>query len=242
MRIVSPVILILGILCIWSCDKEVYASGADKKAQNYTVSKTDVNRIICPAAIKEVIFSEEKGLTSKVVGNEVFIKFPVTMIINQETLEKTTTYSSSSAEVFLVCGEETYNLILTPAKISSQTIEIQSTTQQINEINGKDTEEMLGALIGLAIENDIPGSFKTTDKNISYNLHNKFRKLDVIYRKVSKGSGYVIKEFHIYSPDEVAILPVELLSFPEVENALAVCLTSEKFKGWVRGFVIEASR
>lgn len=241
MKKLLPVIF-MAVVCIYSCDKKVYAQEVKHSAEKFTLSKSDVNRIICPAPIKDVIFSEEKGLTSKVVGNEVFIKFPVTIIVNQETMEKTTTYSNTSAEVFLVCGGETYNLILTPAKIAAQTVELKPKTPLINELKGKDTEEILGALIGLAIEDDMPGSFKTEDKNISYKINRLGGNLDVIFRKVSKGGGFEVKEFHIYSPVEITMLPTELMGFPDITKPLAITLTSEKFKGWVRGFVIEASK
>lgn len=215
----------------------VFSYAADK----YKVSMKDVNRIICPEEITEVVFSEEKGLISKVSGRELFIKFPVTITIDQETGSKNYDYSNEDAEVFIVCGE-TYNLNLKPAKILSQTITIEPKIGQISEFKGKDAEELLGALMTLAIERSLPVAFKVSEKNISHSLSRGDMTLNVIYKKVSVGGGYLIREYQIYSGNEITLTPLELVSFPDVTKPLAISLTSETFKGWIRGFVIEAAQ
>lgn len=219
-----------------------FPSSAQDRAAVYTVSRSDVNRIICPGAVTDVIFSEEKGITSKVVGNDVFVKFPVTVSVDQETMEKRVLYGNNAAELFLVCGGVTYNTILKPADIPSQTIKIEPKEQEVNELKGKDTEEVLGVLIGFAVDGSFPKSFRMSEHNASYDIARNGGKLTVLYRRLWSGGGYNVREFHIYSGSEITLMPVELIGFPEVKKPLAVSLTAEKFKGWTRGFIIEAAK
>ena len=41
------------------------------------LSNSDINRVICPVDIKDVIYSEEKGLTVNLSGKNAFVKFLV---------------------------------------------------------------------------------------------------------------------------------------------------------------------
>jgi len=206
----------------------------------YKVSMTDVNRIICDDAISEVIFSEEKGLITKVSGNEVFVKFPVTIIIDSVDGTKETLYSDSSAEVFLVCGNSTHSLILSPAKIPAQTISLISAVNT-NSIDGgsRDEEELLSELMILAIEDRIPASFKDEIFNDVKRLNRGDVELTIIKKRSSIGQGYTISEYHLHSSKEVTLVPTELISLAGVSNPAAILLTAETFSGWARGFVIE---
>lgn len=211
-------------------------------AETFTVSMTDVNRIVCPEAVKDVFFSEEKGLISKVSGTDVFIKFPVTIVVDQQTGDKTTKYSNQNAEVFLVCGGSTRSLLLKPARISAQTIILKQEINDlgsIEEFKGKDEEEILSALMKAAIENRIPSGFKDTRKNEVWDIERGGAKIKVVYHKEYFGSGYKVKEFRIHSLYQITILPPELTSFRGVSNPAAAMLTAENFTGWTRAFVIE---
>lgn len=232
--------LILILLAVLSLCNTVYSATVNN-VKIYSASKMDVNRIICPAPVTDVIFSEEKGLVTKIVDNELFVKFPVQITINQEAQEKIVTYAEQNAELYIICEDATYNIILKPSIIPSQTIIIEADKKDTasKEIlnQGKETEEILSLLIKRAIENDLPKSFQVINKNKRYDLS---RGITVIYRSESIGAGYSVKEYHIYSPLETTILDTELLTFPEVNNPLAMSITSEYFLGWVRAFVIEA--
>ena len=93
-----------------------------------------------------------------------------------------------------------------------------------------------------AIENDLPSGFKKMKKNVQRIENRKGTKLKIIYSAEYVGHGYFLREYHLFSPTELTILPVEVASFQEVVSPAAVLLTFEKFKGWSRAFVIERSR
>lgn len=206
----------------------------------YNLSMTDVNRIICTDNIKDVVFSEEKGLITKVSGKEVFVKFPVTIMLDQETGVKETVYTRDSTELFLVCGEATYSLLLKPVKIPAQTINLKATTSTVDiEAQSKDQEDTLTSLMKLAIEDKLPKSFKRSSYNVVKKIPRVDAELTVIYKQSFIGSGYTIKEYHIHSTKEVTLFPTELIAFKGVKNPAAALLTSEHFRGWSRGFIIE---
>lgn len=211
-------------------------------SETYTVSMTDVNRIVCPDTVKDVFFSEEKGLISKVSGTDVFLKFPVTITIDQETQEKTTSYSTQAAEVFLVCGETTHSLILKPAKIPAQTIILKPEAEPVSkmpEYRGKDEEEILAGIMKAAIEDRLPVGFKKVKKNIVTEQLRSGGTLKVVYWQEHAGHGYRVKEYHLFSPVEITLLPAEAAAFKGVNNPAAILFTAETFKGWSRAFVIE---
>lgn len=212
-------------------------------AERYTLSRSDVNRIVFPAEITDVIVSEEKGLIRKAVGTDLYIKFPVVTQIDQETGAKQTTYSELPAEIYVVTNNAvTHKLLLVPAKTDSKVIEIAPDVTEIPELKGKDIEELVGSLFSLAIEGTLPKAFKVSDKNESYKIRRGNHDLTIVYRKVSEGGGYRIREFHIYSPISMSMLPEELAGFRQVESPVACVLTSEQFSGWVRGFVMERTK
>lgn len=85
------------------------------------MSATDLNRINCPAEIKDALTSTEKGVIVKIAGKDAFVKFKVI-----KTPEGKMKYSTTPTEIFVVCGENTYSLIALPKKIPSQIIRLGS--------------------------------------------------------------------------------------------------------------------
>lgn len=213
-------------------------------SDTFNVSMTDVNRIVCREAVKDVFFSEEKGLVTKISGNDLFVKFPAAVVIDQQTGDKTTKYSNTPAELFLVCGDTTYSLVLKPTGIPARTIMLKSKSSTVDksaEFKGKDEEEILSALMKAAIEERIPEGFKETIKNTAWDTQRSGVNVRIVFYREYSGSGYTVKEFRIYSPVRITILPPEVIGFHYVSNPAAAMLTSETFSGWSRAFVIERS-
>ena len=208
----------------------------------YTISRTDVNRIICDDEISEVIFSEEKGLITKTSGKEVFIKFPVNIIVDAQDGSRETIYSDDTAEVFLVCGNTTHSLILKPSNVPAKTITLVEeglSSKRVHDGDSRDEEELLANLMVLAVNEEVPKTFK---KEVINKLE-RFKRGDVEITFIKKnkyvGQGYTISEYHIHSSSEVTLLTTELISFSRIVTPAALLLTAESFKGWIRGYVIE---
>lgn len=82
------------------------------------LSNRDINRIVCPGRINDLIFSEEKGLTGHFSDNNAFIKFKI------EQLGSEKRYASAESELFVVCDGMVYTLIVTPKDMPSATIRL----------------------------------------------------------------------------------------------------------------------
>lgn len=128
-------------------------------ATHVRLSSTDVNRIVCPSDIHDVVFSKEKGVDVKVNGRNAFVKF----LVKKEPDGKEI-HSKTPTELFVVCGGDVYTLITQPARIPSQTVRLSSGSEKRIEEN----LELMGSLpfekkvldiIRSMYTGDIPDSF-----------------------------------------------------------------------------------
>ncbi|EKD39762.1 MAG: hypothetical protein ACD_75C00302G0014 [uncultured bacterium] len=112
---------------------------AEGKADNLTappevptaieLSNRDINRIVCPGRINDLIFSEEKGLTGHFAENNAFIKFKI------EQLGDERSYAEDPSEIFVVCDNSVYTLIATPKDIASVTLRLTAAPQKALHAN-----------------------------------------------------------------------------------------------------------
>lgn len=86
------------------------------------LSNRDINRIVCPGPMNDLIFSEEKAMTGHFVGNNGFIKFKI------EDFGDDYIYADTQSELFVVCNNAVYTLLVTPADIPSVTLRLASPT------------------------------------------------------------------------------------------------------------------
>ena len=86
------------------------------------LSNMDINRIVCPGPMNDLIFSQEKGLTGHFSGNNAFIKFKI------EDAGEEYIYADTQSELFVVCKNAVYTLLVTPTDITSVTLRLASPT------------------------------------------------------------------------------------------------------------------
>ena len=84
------------------------------------LSNVDINRIVCSGPMTDLIFSREKGMTGHFSGNNAFVKFKI------EDRGGEYIYADEQSELFVVCNNTVYTLIVTPTKIPSVTIRLAS--------------------------------------------------------------------------------------------------------------------
>ena len=82
------------------------------------LSNMDINRIVCPGPMNDLIFSREKGMTGHFSGNNAFIKFKI------EDIGEELIYADTQSELFIVCDNTVYSLLVTPAEIPSVTLRL----------------------------------------------------------------------------------------------------------------------
>ncbi|MFZ2633650.1 MAG: type-F conjugative transfer system secretin TraK [Desulfosalsimonadaceae bacterium] len=159
-------------------------------------SNRDVNRIICQAGpIKDVVFSQEKGISVKTSASNAFVKFLMSGDENAGGL----TYSDTPSEIYVVCGpdNDVYTLIAEPRNIPAQTIELASRKKDIQKtislFDGLAFEKKIILMISLAYKNDTDS---LTVKPVNTPL-NVFRDMDVLFSRqiTADGEGLTVNEY-----------------------------------------------
>lgn len=189
------------------------------------LSSSDLNRISCPAEIKEALTSTEKGVTIKITGKDAFVKFKVTKRGDKMV------YSSTPTEVYVVCGDETYSMIAFPQRIPSQTIRLSSGKEKkikenISLYSGLPFEKKLLKVIREVFTEQIPDSYTVTREVKRFDAYKEIRV--TLRRTVDiEGEGLRVKEYEValkegilqFKMNEKMFIRTEL-----AENPVAVSL------------------
>jgi conjugal transfer pilus assembly protein TraK len=160
------------------------------------MSNSDVNRVSCGDSIVDALSSEEKGLIIKVVGKDAFLKFKVL-----KTPEGKIKYSQTPTEVFIVCGDSTYNLVAYPKKVPSKTVHLGSGTK--NRIKANQSifaslpfEKKIMRAIKDVYTEQMPDSYQVTKVNETVGNYKEFSVRH--HRSIQiEGEGLTIYEFEL---------------------------------------------
>ncbi len=126
------------------------------------LSNRDINRIVCPGPMNDLIFSQEKAMTGHFSGNNGFIKFKI------EDSGTEYLYADTQSELFVVCSNAVYTLLVTPADIPSVTLRLASPNgdtfkKNINHYQKMPLEKQALLLIREAYHGDYPASYRISD-------------------------------------------------------------------------------
>jgi conjugal transfer pilus assembly protein TraK len=161
------------------------------------LSNRDVNRIICQnGPIKDVIYSQEKGISIKTGSNNAFVKF----LISTNPMAADLTYSETPSEIYVVCGDDNtvYTLIAEPKNIPAQTIELASSKKAIKKtlslFEGLAFEKKVILLIQSAYRHDVVDDLTVKIINQPIDV---FREMDVLFGRqiVADGEGLTLNEY-----------------------------------------------
>lgn len=133
------------------------------------LSNRDINRIVCPGPMKDLIFSQEKAMTGHFSGNNGFIKFKI------EDSGSEYVYADTQSELFVVCNNAVYTLLVTPADIPSVTLRLASPSgdtfkKNINHYQKMPLEKQALLLIREAYHGDYPASYRISDSTRTVSL------------------------------------------------------------------------
>jgi len=202
------------------------------------LSSSDANRIVCSQEIKDVIFSGEKGVSVKAVGKNAFVKFRITRKDDKDV------YSSTPTELFVVCGENVFNLIGIPRRIPSQTIRLVAGSEKIRlnaALYGSlPFEKKVIAVIKSVYTGDIPEGFSMHTANIKLPL---FRDMDLTQVRSFRveGEGLAVNEFRVSSKkagEEMKIREKDFLSESVAEKPVGIALDRLSLKPGESGRLI----
>ncbi len=169
-------------------------------ATHVRLSSTDVNRIVCPSEIKDVVYSKEKGVEVKVSDRNAFVKFLV-----KTTPTGKEEHSSTPTEFFVACGGDVYTLIATPVRIPSKTVRLSTGAEKRIKQNAALFESLpfenkVLTIIEKMYTGDIPESFlvKTLNRPVLSMLGDlKGLAISLIRTIDIEGEGLRGKEFSL---------------------------------------------
>lgn len=212
--------------------------------QKAMLSRSDVNRIVCRDTIKDVVFSDEKGVTVKYAGNSAYVKFQYVKAGDEIR------YSTTPTELHIVCGDTTFSLVAVPGGVPTQTIRLKSgkaarMQENLALFRDDSTKKKVLELIRRVYSDDLPGSF--TIRRETLPPIPLFRNLMVTLNRsiIIDGEGVVVKEFWIVpSMDGIELDERDFLKKEISSNLVAIAFEPGKLKPAkgerVRLFVVES--
>jgi len=126
------------------------------------LSNMDINRIVCSGPMTDLIFSQEKGMTGHFSGNNAFIKSKI------EDMGGEYIYADEQSELFVVCNNTVYTLIVTPMDIPSVTIRLASSKgdsfrKNIAHYKNLPLEKQALQIIREAYDGAYPSSYRVSE-------------------------------------------------------------------------------
>lgn len=206
------------------------------------LSSSDINRIICPTQIKDIVYSKEKGITVKLSGSNAFVKF---LVHRKDGRDQ---YSSVPTELFVVCGDDIYNLIAVPKRIPSQTVQlapgrVDALKKNIAVYGDLPLEKKVVTILRQIYTDKVPDSITSQSVNRKYEL---FRHLNLIHVKTFTvdGEGLIVKEFRATVSDDAKGVYLREKDFvrPEIASriiAVSIDTLDLKKDDMARIFVVE---
>ena len=213
------------------------------------ISNRDINRFTCEGGrpVKDVIYSEEKGLAHEKKNDDAFLK----LLVARDGYGKLK-YKKDPVEIYVLCGSEatTYSLIGIPADIPAQHIKLAAPNEKIKKnvslFQGMPFEKKISLIMKQAYLADFPDSYtlKEKDDDISINIKGIAAKLKMVVR--IEGEGLQVKIFNLMLKKQIDnefINVTEKLFLSQVysKKPVAITLESQKIKSGrvTRLFVIE---
>jgi conjugal transfer pilus assembly protein TraK len=205
------------------------------------LSAREINRIVCPGQMSDLIFSEEKGLTGHFSGNNAFIKFTA------EEVGGKLKYSKEPSEIYAVCNGSVYTIIGAPAEINAVTVRLalpksETVEKNIARYKNMPLEKQALQLIKEAYDGVFPSSYQVIDKKQPVHL---CPDLDLVRQQVVEieGVGLRLKAFKATSRLTTDLELVEKTFLTAAVGnpilAVAIELHNLKPKQSTRVFVVE---
>jgi conjugal transfer pilus assembly protein TraK len=206
------------------------------------LSSTDVNRFVCPGPIKDVMFSQDKGIKVKIAGENAFVKFQA-LKKGQEVL-----YSKTPSEFYIVCDGDVYSMIGMPRQIPAQTVRLSSGLKKKIEKNlslfaGLPLEKKVLKLVKQAYTGDLPESYTVRRLEKQMDLFNQawlIAKRDILV----EGEGLGVREYAVSLKDgegQWRLSEKDFLRSSLTRNPLAVAIEEPLLGpgGSTRVFIVE---
>lgn len=208
---------------------------------NVQLSNRDINRIICPGPMSDLIFSEEKGISGHFAGNNAFVKF------RAEDTNGVLAYANMASELFVVCNGAVYTLIADPQDIPSVTINLVAPSKEglqknIEHYKNMPLEKQVLQVIREAYEATYLPSYKVTKEEIPMPMCGDLSITQTITLDV-EGVGLRLMEYRAINTtgNDIEIREKDFLDMDYSEAMIAVAIEDHVLppQGATRIFVVE---
>jgi conjugal transfer pilus assembly protein TraK len=203
------------------------------------LSNRDINRVVCPGPMSDLIFSKEKGMTGHFSGNNAFVKFTI------EDKNGKLIYAQEPSELYAVCNGSVYTIIATPTAIDAVTVRLampksDSIDKNFARYRNMPVEKQALQIIREAYNGTYPSSYRVTEKREPLAL---CRDLDVALQEYVEvdGVGLRLKEYKVSAKNSADVDEKTFLSSKVSDSILAVAVEEHKLKSGqsTRVFVVE---
>lgn len=190
------------------------------------VSNTDVNRIVSPEPIKDVVYSKEKGLLVHFIGKNAFIKFVI-----KRNADGSYTYIQQPAEIYVVTPDAVYTIIVSPQNIAGRTIRLSGGNLKKISANKQmfvqlPYEKKLIKIIKAVYKNNIPYTWDVVHpQNPKPIVINDFLFVTPLTLVSIEGTGFSLKEYKVTSPMNMRISENDFITVKLAKNPRAIALT-----------------
>lgn len=192
------------------------------------LSSIDINRIVCPADIKDVVYSKEKGLNVRIQGRNAFFKFTLA----KEDSRKV--YAAIPVEVYVVCGDDVYTMIAYPKRIPAQVVKLSkgkldAVKKNMGMFNGVPFEKKVMTILKTIFTDAMPDSFNVTVINKPFNV---FQQVDLILKRIItvEGEGIKVKEYTAQAKTDVYLKEKDFLRTDLTTKTIAVSMSALNLK------------
>jgi len=192
------------------------------------LSSMDINRIVCPVDIKDVVYSKEKGLSVRIQGKNAFMKFVVARNDGR------TRYTATPVDVYVVCGSEVYSMIAYPKRIPAQVVKLtrgkrDAVKRNTEMFGGIPFEKKIMTVLKAVFTDTIPDSFSVAVVNRPFNV---FQQIDLVLKRIIavEGEGIKVKEYIAQAKTGVYLREKDFLRPDLTTNTVAVSLGALNLK------------
>lgn len=199
----------------------------DEDYRAVEVSLKDVTRIVCFTNITRTVYSKEKGIEIKTVDKNAFIKNLPKEIVEPSSGRIAIEYDSRPKEVYIVCGDKTFSLLLIPKDIPANTIYLKSSyvdkEKAFSFEKSGDYENMILKLIRSAYLEDIPEGYDVEDIG---KVVREYQEVSIVHKRNYTGIMFQVQEYVLIARKELNINEITLLEAVSPRNPLAVSIVS----------------
>jgi conjugal transfer pilus assembly protein TraK len=199
----------------------------DEDYQAVEISLKDVTRVVCFTNVTRAIYSKEKAMEIKTVDRNAFIKNLPREVFDQVTGRTVTEYDSRPKELYLVCGDKTFSLLLIPRDIPANTIYLKSTYVEKERAasfeKSNNYENTILKLISSAYLENVPDGYDVDDID---KVFKEYEEIRLVHKRDYTGIMFQVQEYVVIAKKELNINEITLLEAISPKNPLAVSIVS----------------